>query len=197
MSVKMKEDKSKSMIPDRASHAENWELDKLVTMLLRQFKRLLADRDVELTDIQMRLLGEQVLSNATDDDVAARICKALTDIVQESTRKLGEWNLTFTQSLRTEMTDISGWESTAEFLDIANQKINAEIRITAGTSLLVIFGNYTYTDYLLQAIDYDLETHKKLDVDAIIAKHALIFASGVERDKSTWLDEVRLWLKTI
>ena len=193
----MKENENQSMIPDRASNAENWELDKLVTMLLRQFKRLIADRGVELTDSQMRSLGEQVLNNTTDDDLVGRICDALTEIVQESAQKLSEWNLTFKQSLRTEMTDISGWESTAEFLDVANEKINAEIRISAGTSLLVFFGNYTYVDYLLHAIDYDFEVHKKLDVDAIIAKHALIFASGVKRDKPTWLDDVRQWHQTI
>lgn len=185
------------MIPDRASNVEQWEFDKLVTILLRQFKGLLAQHEVELTDAQMRTMGEAVANRTITDSNITSICDALAKIIDESVRKLAEWNLTFAQSLKTEMTDMPGWETTAEFLDVANEKINAEVRISAGVSLMVALGDNRYVHFLIEAIEHDLQTFGKLDVDAVIAKHALIFASRSDPDKPDWLTQVKNWIELI
>ncbi|MFN8449948.1 MAG: hypothetical protein U0521_15520 [Anaerolineae bacterium] len=48
--------------------------------------------------------------------------RALADLIAESEQVLAGWNLTFRQSLDTEIDAIPGWTSTAEFLEIANEK---------------------------------------------------------------------------
>lgn len=184
------------MIPDRASNAEQWEFDKLVTILLRQFKGLLAQRNVELNDSDMRQLGEEVASRTAESSKLQPICDALNDIVHESVNKLDEWELTFAQALKTEMADMPNWESTAEFLEVANEKINAEVRISAGASLMVALGDKRHAQFLLEAINHDLKTHGKLDVDAVIAKHALVFASQVDLQQDDWLKQARTWIET-
>lgn len=183
------------MIPDRASNVEQWEFDKLVTILLRQFKGLLAQRNIELRDSDMRELGVEVANRTVVPSKTQPISEALGDIVMESVQKLGEWQLSFAQALRTEMIDMPNWETTAEFLEIANEKINAEVRISAGTSLMVTLGDKRYAQFLIEAITNDLYTHGKLDVDAIIAKHALLFASQVDPQASDWLIQAKTWVE--
>ncbi len=183
------------MLPDRAGNAQQWEFDKLVTILLRQFKRLLAHRDVDLSEATMRKLGEDANTRTLDDSQLAPICDALADIVQESVEKLGEWQLTFAQSLNTEMTNMPDWETTAEFLDVANEKINAEVRISAGSSLMVALGDRRNIDFLLQAVTHDLNTHNQLDVDAVIAKRALCHTAQVDHTSNDWLEHVQAWAK--
>lgn len=181
------------MIPDRAGNVEHWEFDKLVTILLRQFKRLLADRDVVLSDSEMQKLGEQIAQHQVDQGELEPIITALDDIVHESIDVLGKWNLTFAQSLNTDMTAMNNWQTTAEFLDVANEKINAEVRISAGSSLMVALGDTRHVSYLMEAISHDLETTGTLDVDAMIAKRTLRFTSGVNTESDDWLEKIKTW----
>ena len=181
------------MLPDRAGNVEQWEFDKLVTILLRQFKRLLADRDVPLSDSDMQKLGEQVAQKQADPKQLTPLNQALSNIVAESIGVLGKWDLTFAQSLKTDMNTMNNWQTTAEFLDVANEKINAEVRISAGSSLMVALGDYQYSHLLIEAIEHDLATAGNLDVDAMIAKRVLLFASHIDSAATDWLDQVKSW----
>ena len=183
-------------LPDRAGNAEKWEFDKLVTILLRQFKRLLAARGVDLEDKRMQQIGQEVAAHNASADELATINSALYAIIHQSIDVLAKWNLTFVQSLNTQMTDMQNWETTADFLDVANEKINAEVRISAGASLMVALGDYRHTNFLLQAIDYDLNTHGRLDVDAMLAKRVLLFAAQVDISEDDWLAQVKTWAET-
>lgn len=182
------------MIPDRAGNIENWELDKLVVILLRQFKRLLDTRQVSLTDNQMQTIGAHVASGAAPDDLMRAICDALASIIAESEGVLDAWGLTFAQSLATDMNAMPGWETTADFLTIANEKVNAEIRICAGAALMLLLGDRRYAHYPLQAAAYDINAQGWLDVDAMLGKRALLFASGVSPDEKDWFDQVNAWV---
>lgn len=183
------------MRPDRATNAEYWEFDKLVAILLRQFRRLLAEKDIDLTEADIRQMGEQVANRAPLDPRTPAITEALSELVQESVGALAQWNLTFAESLATSMTDMSNWQTTADFLEVANEKINAEVRISAGVSLMVALGDYRYAAVLLQAIDHDLKTEGRLDVDAVIAKRALLFAAGLSTDADDWRGKLQAWLE--
>ncbi|MDX1991685.1 MAG: hypothetical protein SF029_04825 [bacterium] len=188
-------------LPDRASNAEKWDFDKLVTILLRQFKRLLAERGVKLTDAETQQIGESVAQRAVAQRIDAgeqipAIRAAMVEIVAESVQVLGQWNLTFAQSLATPMTEMPGWETTADFLELANEKVNAEVRVSAGSSLLVALGDVRYAHFLVEAIEHDLEALGQLDVDAIIGRRALLFASGIDGDAPDWVEQVRAWVES-
>jgi hypothetical protein len=182
------------MLPDRAGNAEHWEFDTLVLILLRQFKRLLADRDVVLSDTDMKGIGSAAAARSALDSTGLAARAALAEIVAESEEMLAGFGLTFAQSLATTMNDMPGWETTADFLQLANEKINAEVRISAGAALMVCLGDARYAHYLLQAVDHDLSEHNALDVDAVIARRALLFAAEVAADDPDWRDEIRAWV---
>lgn len=182
------------MIPDRASNAAGWDFDKLVTILLRQFKRLFQEKGVELSDKDMQQIGRQVAQRAPLDERVPAIRQALAELIEESVQVLAGWKLTFAQALDTTMTDIQGWETTADFLQIANEKINAEVRISAGATLLVALGDPRYAGYLIQAIEHDLAAYDgHLDVDATLARRALLFAARIDPDAADWLAQARAW----
>lgn len=184
------------MIPDRANNISQWEFDKLVVILLRQFKRLLAERAADLNDADIRHFGEQVAKRVALPDTAEAVRAALRTIIDESVSVLARWGLDYATALKTTMTDIPGWETTADFLEIANQKGNAEIRISAGSSLLLALGDASRARYCLQAVDHDLATLDQLDVDAIIAKRCLLHASRVDPAADDWRDRVAAWVES-
>lgn len=179
------------MLPDRAGNVQNWEFDKLVTILLRQFKRLLAERGVELSDKDMQEIGVEVAERRTNPARLQPINDALVDIIAESEGVLGAWKLTFAESLKTEMTDMTNWETTAEFLDVANEKINAEVRISAGSSLMLALGDRRNLAHVIQTIRHDLDTHGKLDVDAMLAKRTATFAYQILDDDPDWWQKLQ------
>lgn len=182
------------MIPDRAENASHWEFDTLISILIRQFKRLLADQGVALNEDMIRQIGQDIAQHHPLNEQAIAIRDALPALIQDSVDVLAGWDLTFAQSLKTEMTDMPGWETTADFLDVANEKINAEVRISAGASLLTALGDRRYAGFLLQAIEHDLQTTGRLDVDAVIARRTLLYAAGIAEDDATWLEQARAWV---
>lgn len=180
------------MLPDRASNVEHWEFDRLVTILLRQFKRLLADRGVALTDLEMQQIGVAVAGQQPVPQDAA-ICDALVSVVKESEGVLAGWNLSFARSLSTDMNQMPGWETTADFLSIANEKVNAEVRISAGSALMLALGDLRGVPFLIQVVEHDYEAFGQLDVDAMIARRALLFVSGVDGSSADWVAQVKDW----
>jgi hypothetical protein len=180
------------MIPDRAENAANWPIDKLTIILLRQFKRLLAERDVSLNDITLRAIGKDVAERRAPRPEAVAVREALPGIVDESMDLLAGWDLSFERSLATDMNDLAHlWQTTAEFLDLANEKINAEVRISAGSALMALLDDHTNVGILLTAIEHDLKAHGALDVDAVIAKRALLHAAQIDPAADDWLERAR------
>ena len=176
------------MRPDRANFGETAPLHDLLTVLLRQFKRPLANQNVELSEDEIAALVQRIVERQPPDATGERVRAALIALVTESEAVLAKWNLTFQQSLDTGMDQMPGWESTAEFLDIANEKSNAELRISTGAPLVTALGDRRYAPYLLFLVGRADD-----EVDRAIAGRILRFVSQVD-DVADWLEQVKAWL---
>lgn len=165
----------------------------LTAELLKQFQRLLTQHEVSLTKAQIDHISEQVAQQQPPPDTIAAVCAAMRTIVNESVTELKtRFHFTFARSLREDMTSIGGWTTTAEFLEVANHKSNAELRISAGSTLLILLGetDATYFDYLYTVINHDAGVQ---DVDAVFAQRALTFRAGVDPHADDWLPQVKSW----
>lgn len=161
----------------------------IARLLLRQFKTLLEARGQTLTNEGIQHLCDDI---AAHRPVPPELRHSVRDLVEESIALLNErWGLTFAQSLSADMGAIGGWETTEEFLDIANEKSNAELRISAGAALLVLMGEKGYAPYLYQVIEDDGGV---FDVDATIARRALLHAARLSPDTPDALQRARALL---
>lgn len=174
------------MMPrNRAENAASWDIDKLVAILLRQFKRLLVERGVDLTEAEIqRLAGDAASRSNSADPVAGQVRRAMIAVVEESLAQLAAWDLDYARALATPMDQMPGWETTADFLELANAKGNAELRISAGASLLAFMGETRFAGELLACYDHGRDDFE--DVDAVIARRALAFASGLAPESPDW-----------
>jgi len=167
-------------------------LSILVTDLLKQFNKptLLAQRNVTLTKAEMDAIGEALVNRKTLPEKVTGINAAMADIVNESVTVLDEkFGLTFEQALNTtDISSVAEWETTADFLEIANEKSNAELRISAGCSLMAFLGDASLAKHLLTVIHVDAGAN---DVDAMIAKRALSHHTGVDIDAVDWVARVK------
>ncbi|MCU0482002.1 MAG: hypothetical protein MUE54_12455 [Anaerolineae bacterium] len=180
------------MRPDRATNIESWSVDALTLILLRQFKRLFVERGVNLTDAEMQSISEQVMNRALPPQPA--LITALNQIIGESLTVLNGWGFSFGQSLATDMTNLTHlWQTTADFLSLANEKGNAEIRISAGSALLALLGDFSHVDKLMTAINHDMNTAGALDVDAMLCKRALCHVAHIAPDDADWLHRAQIW----
>jgi hypothetical protein len=154
--------------PDRAQSFADMAIEQLLSVLLRQLKRPLASHGVHLTDAEAERLAHNRAAGKLLD--LPPLIPALVALVTESELVLSGIGFAFIESLDTPMEHVPGWETTAEFLDIANEKSNAELRITLGAALALAFGEEKYAPYLrhLAEGEYGDET--------IIAQRALAFA---------------------
>ncbi len=175
--------------PDPLAAYQNAPLGDLLAILLRQFRRPLKGQGVDLMDAEAEALAHDLAAHNPLSDKAQAIRAALVSLIAESEAVLARWKLTFQQSLDTEMKDIPGWESTAEFLEIANEKANAELRISTGASLLAALGDLRYANDLLFLVERGED-----DLDAVIAKRVLLFAGEINASDPHWLDQVRAWV---
>ncbi len=173
------------MRPEHESLA-NARLDDLLKVLLRQFKRPLAARDIHLPDTDTEMLAQNISTRAPEMPLQAAMRAAIADAVAESEAVLARWHLTFEQALRTEMDAIPGWETTAEFLAIAEEKTNAELRIAVGAALLAALGDLRHANKLLSLYEHD-----PLDTDALIGKRLLSFALEIDADAANWPQRAR------
>lgn len=178
------------MLPtDRAQTFANAPIEDLLSVLLRQLKRPLATQGFKLTDAEAnRMASERVAGKVPQRSI--ELVAALETIVEESEAVLAGFGLTFQTSFDADMSTLGGWETTAEFLDVANEKGNAELRITLGAALDMAFvGDDRYAPYLLflAAGDHEDET--------VIAKRILAFVTDIPVDNNpNWLNQVRAWL---
>jgi hypothetical protein len=175
---------NKMLPPDRAQTFANAPIEDLLYVLLRQLKRPLDTHGVVLTDAQARELAANRVAGKSPDNPA--LLPALVGIVTESEAVLRDMGLSFIQSLDTPMDKLPGWETTADFLELANEKANAELRITLGAALaLALGGERRFVPYLLHvaAGDYGDETS--------IARRALLFVTGIPLDAPDALEQAR------
>ncbi len=160
------------VLPDRGAAFRHAPLGELLGVLLRQLRRPLAAHDLVLTDAEAAALGERIAAGldarAPLDDPA--LVTALTAIIRASEAVLAQWQLSFAQALITPMDAISGWESTADFLEIANEKANAELRIATSAALLTALGALDFRAYLVEVVARGAADD---DLDAVIAARVL------------------------
>jgi hypothetical protein len=159
------------MFPDRESRrAEQYArapLNELLALLLRQWKRPLAGVGITITDADAAALA-QAMVRGTDDARLPALREALTSLVRESHDVLSTYGLTFADSLNTNIGDLSGWETTADFLALAEIKSNAELRISTGSALLVALGDRAFAPALTALVERGV-----LDLDSAVAKRVL------------------------
>ena len=166
-------------------------LNDLIRVLLSQFKRLLAENDVTLTADET-LDVARAIANRTPHEKLPAIRMGMKKLVKDSVDLLYDrWGLTFLKSLYAEIDDIDNWDTTAEFLEIANEKSNAELRISAGATLLVAMGDLSFAPYLINIIHHDAGV---MDVDAVFAKRALLHISFRNGASNDWFEQVENWL---
>ena len=182
------------MLPNRISAYDQAPLEELLTILLRQFKRPLESQGVTITDAEATEIAEAIIKRKPLSEKAQTVRTALVELVRESENVLAGWKLTFQQSLKTDMSDIPGWETTAEFLERANEKANAELRISTGSALLAALGDLRYKHHLFYMVEQG-ENERQPDLDQVIARRVLLFASGIEHEDPAWLDKMRVWVK--
>ena len=174
-----------------AEKLKNAPLADLVGLLLKQFQRLLTERGLPLTTAQIADIGERMEKEqplpAEFLDLICYLGEMVTESVDELQMRFG---MSFAQSLHTQMDAIGGWETTGEFLDLANHKSNAELRISAGATLLVLLAEADYVPYLLAVIEADGGV---MDVDAALAQRALCHLAGISPHAEDWLAQIQHW----
>lgn len=183
------------MPPNRTQLYDSAPYAELLSVLLRQYRRPLLTRGVPISDADADLIAAAIASGAPPDARQQSIRRALSDAVAESEGVLREWGLTFAESLDTAMTDIPGWESTAEFLALAEQKANAELRISTGSALLVAMGDKTYAGHVITLVERE-SRGTEIDLDMVIARRALIARSGANARDANWLEQAKAWAES-
>ena len=162
------------MLPNRSAAYENAPLDELLSILLRQFRRPLTSRQIEFSDADAARIAKIIVERGELTPQAVAIRGALGELVAESETLLAGWGLTFEQSVDTPMDRIPGWETTAEFLEIANEKSNAELRISTGSILLAALGDLSRLDHL-RFLAEKSRNPGEIDLDNVLARRVLLF----------------------
>lgn len=165
--------------------------EDLIVLLLKQFKRLLDEHGLRLTTPELEAIGQRASKSAQLSDQGQQAKQIIGKLVAESERVLASrFGFTFSESLTADMQAVGGWETTAEFIEVANVKNNAELRISAGSALRVFLGDLEGVPHLLTVLDHDAGA---MDVDAAFARRALCHAADISPTTPDWLNQVQLW----
>jgi hypothetical protein len=179
------------MLPDRDTRRtaayQQAPLGELLAVLLRQWRRPLLRRGLPLSEGDAASLAQAIASRQPHPQLD-RLAEALRALVAESEAVLAGWGLSFASALDTTMNDLPGWQSTAEFLELAERKANAELRISTGAALLVALGEHAFAPPLIALVRRGVE-----DLDAAIARRTLAFASGLDPAQPAWLEALERW----
>ena len=177
-------------LPDRSSQLQTIPAAQLVADLLRQFNKptLLGAYDLVFTKSELDMIAAAAANHEIPQS-AETINKAMRQLIQQSLDLLRErFGFTYAESIATtDMGAIDGWETTAEFLEIANEKNNAELRISAGASLMAFFGDLRFAEQLFTVMENDQGLD---DVDALIARRALSHAAQIAFADPDWREKV-------
>ncbi len=131
----------------------------------------------------------QALATGGRHGAAESVTTALGHIVDSQLDVLRKrFDLDLATALRSDLNEITARTSTAEFLELANAKAEAETQITLGAALLAAAGSHQYACCLL-----DVAEHDAGDIDAAIARRALLHISGIDGAQIDWLAQVKRW----
>lgn len=178
--------------PDRASLANSAPIEDLLTLLFRQFRRPLATVQIDLTEADIRDLTAGIIRRERPGSHALAVRAGLIALVCESEQVLAGWGLTFEQSMETSMEQMPGWETTGEFLEVANVKSNAELRIAAGSALVAALDDFRYVAHLLYLAERD-----DGDVDSAVARRVLQLKTDLDARDPDWIEQARQWFSTV
>lgn len=168
-------------------------IKELTDVLLRQLKRpMLNDADLDLSFDVIFKIAEHVDARRPLPTEVNAIQAALVQVIAVSAAWFAEREMTFKQCLLTDMKDMPGWETTAEFLDLANHKSNHELRTASASATLALLGDYQATPALITL----LENPQRDDVSAIMARRVLTFVTDTigQHHKKEWLEDMRAWV---
>ncbi|MCE2473207.1 MAG: hypothetical protein J4G18_15215 [Anaerolineae bacterium] len=166
-------------------------LSEVIFILLQHFRASIAEAGLNLGHDEARELAGAIAAgqwHAKADSATQRIAEIVDSRLAELQSR---WQIDFPTSLRADMTAIGPWRSTAEFLELANDKAEAETDIALGSALLAAAGRRDYAPYLLDALEFDAGG---FDIDGAIARRILLHISGVDGARADWLAQVRRWL---
>ena len=145
-------------------------VSEVLLMLLSHLRSALADAGLALSGAANQELAA-ALANGDPHPSREALIKTLTALVDDSLKALqAGWGQDFAAALGAEVSGPSAWETTAEYLALANQKAELETRIVTGSALLVAAGRGEYAMHLQDVIKQDAGA---LDVDAIVAGRIL------------------------
>lgn len=167
-------------------------LGEIIWIALQHFRASLAEAGLILGAGETRELAGAIAEGTAraKGDCALRHIAAIVD--GRLSRLRSRWRLDFAASLRADMAAIGPWRSTAEYLELANAKAEAEIDIALGSALLAAAGQRDYAPYLLDVLEQD--AGDCADIDAAIARRILLHISGVDGARADWLAQLRRWL---
>lgn len=182
------------MPPSEAAGLLDAPIDDLIVLLVKQFARLLAEGGVPLSTENIAQIAAAAADHQPLPSDGTALRETLATLVTDSERELRDrFGLTFAQSLLQDMNGIGGWETTAEFLELANYKSNAELRISAASALLLMLGDARFSAHALSVIAEDAQ---RLDVDACFACRGLCHFTRTDPHDSHWLKIVQEGLRS-
>ncbi len=164
-------------------------LHELIALLYKQFSRLLAPAGISLSTQEVAELASAAAQRQPLPPNAERVRERLAELIRESEQELQtRFQMSFPQALATDMSAVRGWETTAEFLELANHKSNAELRISAASTLLLMLGDSRFAHHAYAVIEDD---NGQLDVDACLARRGLCHWAQVPPLAEDWLAQVK------
>ena len=166
-------------------------LQEILHLLFRQLDGALTGRAQSLGAKPSRDLIAALAAGETPGSVNA-LTVVLIRIVEDNLKILRDrLSVDFASSLAADITQAADWESTADFLSIANEKAGAEQEILIASALLVACGKSEYASYLIDAIEADAGA---LDVDAVIARRMLRHVGAIDSVNTDAPAQARAWL---
>lgn len=161
------------MIPDRLNAYRNAPMGELLSVLLSQLRRPLAAHGLDLTDADCDEIGQQIAEHSELGERGDQLRAALNGVIDESAAVLAAWGLHFEEAIKTGVDALPGWETTADFLEVATEKTNAELRISTGVALLTAAGDSHHIGIVKFLASG--KAGEDSDVEAIIAQRILGF----------------------
>lgn len=160
-------------------------------LLLRQLEGALRQRDPTHDTSAWRDLIT-ALEAGERPECVTRLAVVLIALVEDKLKTLRDrFSADFAGSLAADITQFTDWESTADFLSIAEEKAQAEQDIVIASALLVACGRSEYASYLIEVIEDDAGA---LDVDAVIARRLLLHAGAIDGTNTDAPSQARAWL---
>lgn len=169
----------------------NAPLQEILHLLFRQLDSPLTQRATSLgANPSQVLLAALEAGEAPDSvkDLATALIALLEDNLKILRQRL---SVDFAGSLAADITQLTNWESTADFLSIANEKAQAEQEIVIAAALLVACGSIEYASYLIETLEADAGA---LDVDAVIARRMLLHVGAIDGANTDAPSQARAWL---